>query len=288
MKKKFVSIMLVLLVIFSSSYAVAAAEKLTSDSFTLHVNIKLVEGELIPSTLRFNLFNEEGEWLSNQHAEITETGELTFVFPVSTYEIGTKFRVVATTGIESLQYCDDEYKLEEEFVVETYAYRDSNGELVISDEAHITVYPLSAVDTWETLAEEHVNQNELWSDTPYLIWVSKANFTVSVFLQENGVWDCIKSFPCSIGAPDTPTVTGQYRYYQYQQKWDYGSYYVGPIMRFYGGYAIHSTLVNNDGSDRDGRVGKMISHGCVRVRPESIDWLTYYIPIGTKIYITNN
>ncbi len=288
MKKKLLAFSLILILVFSCSYAAVAAEKLTSDSFQLHVKVINPEGTLEPSTLRFNLFTEDGEWLSNQHAEITEPGILTFTFPVPTYEIGKNFKVVATTGANTVYYYEDKYKLNEEFLVETYAYCDDEGNLIVCDEAHITVRPLSTLDVWESKAESVVNDNNIWSDTPYLIWVSKANFRVSVFLKENGEWDCIKHFPCSIGAPGTPTITGQYRYYQYQDKWDYGSYYVGPIMRFYGGYAIHSTLVNNNGTDRDGRVGKMISHGCVRVRPENINWLTYYVPLGTKIYITNS
>ena len=58
-------------------------------------------------------------------------------------------------------------------------------------------------------------------------------------------------------------------------------------MRFYKGYAIHSTLLRYDGSDYDGRVGKQISHGCVRVKPENINWMVSMIPLYTKIYITN-
>lgn len=266
---------------------VSAENVLTSDSFTLYVDVIQPEGELVPSTLRFNLFSENGEWLGNRYAEIGGTGRLTFTFHVPVYEIGAKFKLVATTGISYLNYCDTDYALNQEFIVETYAYRDENGQLVISDEAYIAACPLFSIDSWAKSAEDVVNGNRIWSDTDYLVWVSKSNFTVSVFLRDNGAWRCIKYFPCSIGAPNTPTVTGQFRYYQYQTRWQYSGYYVGPIMRFYGGYAIHSTLLNNNGTDRDGRTGKMISHGCVRVRPENMNWLTYYVPLGTKIYVTN-
>ena len=59
-------------------------------------------------------------------------------------------------------------------------------------------------------------------------------------------------------------------------------------MRFYRGYALHSTLVNDDGTDRDARVGKMISHGCVRLRPDDIKWLSETIPLDTKVYVTEH
>lgn len=288
MKKKFFLIVLALMLNLSCFIPVSAVNKLTSDKFTLYADVVLPEGELTPSTLRFNLFSEEGEWLGNNYADISGTGRLTMVFPLSVYEIGTKFKLVATSGAQYVNYCDIDYAINQEFLVETYAYCDENGQLVISDSSHIVVCPFYTVDTWKSTAEGVVNGNNILSDTVYLVWVSKSNYTVSVFLWENSKWNCIKYFDCSIGAPNSPTVTGQYKYYQYQNRWQYNGYYVGPIMRFYGGYAIHSTLVNNNGTDRDGRVRKMISHGCVRVRPENIQWLTDYVPIGTKIYITND
>lgn len=265
---------------------------LTSDKFSLDIDVLNPNGTIIPSILRFNIFTEDGEWLLNRFTEISEPGRITIEFPLKEYKIGTKFKLVATTGIDYLNYYDYELPLGKEFLVETYAYRDENGQLIISDSGHIAVCPKNTNspivlgETWEQDAENFVNGDKILSDTDYLIWVSKANYAVSVFLRDNGSWDCIKVFKCSIGAPDTPTVTGQYTYHQYQNKWQYSGYYVGPIMRFYHGYALHSTLINNDGTDRDGRVGKMISHGCVRLRPDDINWLVYYVPIGTKVYIT--
>lgn len=266
------------------AHELSSENKQLSDKFMLYIDVQLPEGELIPSVLRFNIFNEQDEWLYNQYATVNSTGKLIFEFPVPQYEIGAKFKLIATTGLTSLNFVGTEYALGEPFVVETYAYTDEDGNLIISNEAHVTVRPLYV--TWEDKAEKKVNDIRVWSDTDYLIWVSKSNYAVSVFLRDAGKWDCIKRIDCSIGAPNTPTVTGQYRYYQYQTKWQYSGYYVGPIMRFYNGYAIHSTLINNNGTDRDARVGKMISHGCVRVRPDDIQWLTYYVPIGTKIYVT--
>ena len=287
MRKKIISILLAITTIFTCVYVASAKEVLTSDTFTIMVDVLQPDGNIMPSDLRFNLFNEKGEWLANQCKQISVSGPMEFTFQVPVYEIGETFTFVATTGAEYINSCDVEYALNEEIVAETYAYRNENGELVISNNAHVLVCPLSIENDWETFAEKHVNDLKIWSDTPYLIWVSKSNYKISVFLRENGEWNFIKEFGCSVGAPGTPTITGQYKYHQYQKKWDYGSYYVGPIMRFYGGYAIHSTLVNNNGTDRDGRIGMMISHGCVRTRPESMAWLTGYIPLGTKIYITN-
>lgn len=132
-----------------------------------------------------------------------------------------------------------------------------------------------------------VNTRGIASQTNYMIWVSKSEYLVRVYKGSKGNWELINSFQCAIGAPSTPTCTGEYRYYSKEKAWRYANYYCGPIMRFNGGYAIHSTLRRYDGSDYDGRVGVAISHGCVRVRPSNIDWLVNTVPLYSKIYITN-
>lgn len=260
----------------------ASAEELTANSFSVVAEVENTEGKLIPDTLRFNLFTTSGEWLAHSYGWVEKSGTYTFSFDVPEYKIGTEFIVVPTMGAEGFKYYDKVYGLEDEMRAETYAFRNDAGELIISDRIYIDVY----MKTERPKTEEKIITGEIKSETPYTVWVSKANFRVNVYLSENGQTRLIKSFPCSIGAPLTPTITGQYKYYQYQPRWSYSGYYVGPVMRFYGGYAIHSTLVNNDGTDRDGRVGKMISHGCVRVRPNDMQWLADYVSMGSTIYIT--
>ncbi len=132
----------------------------------------------------------------------------------------------------------------------------------------------------------YVNSIGLSSQTDYLIWISKSEYKVRVFSGHKGNWKLINSFICGIGAPGTPTCEGTYRYYQSQPMWDYGSYYVGPIMRFNGGYAIHSTLIYKDGTPKDNRVGIRLSLGCIRLRPDDINWLHSIIPLYTTIHIT--
>ena len=139
---------------------------------------------------------------------------------------------------------------------------------------------------YETKASERAVAG-ITSRTNYLIWVSKKDFKVTVFTNFNGPWKEVSSFPCSIGAPSSETVTGQFEYFSKESRWSYPTYYVGPIMRFYRGYALHSTLLRYDGSDADGRLGKKISHGCVRLAPASINWMVDNIPLYTKVYVTN-
>lgn len=137
-----------------------------------------------------------------------------------------------------------------------------------------------------TPEELFINNSGKSSQTDYLIWVSKKDFRVHVFTGKQGDWELLRSLRCSIGAPGTPTCEGTYRFYERINKWDYGSYYVGPVMRFNGGYALHSTIVNNNGTLRDGRLEKMISHGCVRIAPDEMNWLFATIPLYTTVYVT--
>lgn len=124
------------------------------------------------------------------------------------------------------------------------------------------------------------------SRTDYLIWVSKSDFKVTLFKKKNGMWREEANYLCSIGAPNTPTIEGQFEYFSKEKSWDYPTYYVGPIMRFYSGYALHSTLLKYNGTSADGRLGKKISHGCVRLAPADINYLVDVVPLYTKVYVT--
>ncbi len=146
---------------------------------------------------------------------------------------------------------------------------------------------VSAALRYEQTPEEFVNSKGIESRTPYLVWVSKKNFKVTVFTGSKNNWKAEKTFKCSIGAPSTPTITGQYEYFSKESRWTYPTYYVGPIMRFYKGYALHSTLLRYNGTSADGRLGMKISHGCVRLAPSDIQWMVDMVPLHTKIYVTN-
>ena len=44
------------------------------------------------------------------------------------------------------------------------------------------------------------------------------------------------------------------------------------------GYALH-------GTNRPETIGQAVSHGCVRLRNEDIEWLYQHVPVGTPVYI---
>ena len=130
-----------------------------------------------------------------------------------------------------------------------------------------------------------VNRWGISSRTNYMVWVSLSEYKVRLYQGSQYKWTPILEAPCAIGAPGTPTVTGSFEY-KYKDRWDYGSYYVGPCLVFYRGYALHSVLLYQNGSEYDGRVGVKISHGCIRLKKKDIDFIAKTIPVGTRIYIT--
>lgn len=134
--------------------------------------------------------------------------------------------------------------------------------------------------------EKFANSKNITSKTDYMIWVSKKDFEVNLFVKNGDKWAYVNAFPCSIGASITPTIEGSFEYYQYQPIWKYEKYYCAPIMRFYGGYALHSYLIKYDETAYDARLGKKISLGCVRMRPDDITWLAENIPLNTRVWVT--
>lgn len=131
-----------------------------------------------------------------------------------------------------------------------------------------------------------VNRWGISSRTNYMVWIDKSDFRVRVYQGSKGKWEEIKSFPCAIGAPGSPTITGSFEYEYRMPQWSYSGYYVGPCLVFYGNYAMHSTLIQYNGVPYDDRVGVMISHGCVRLHKSDIDWLDRNLPQKSRIYIT--
>lgn len=136
--------------------------------------------------------------------------------------------------------------------------------------------------------ETRMNESGIGSKTEYMIWVNKEKFRCSVFKGSKGDWKWVKDFTVGIGAESSETVTGVFEYSDYTSMWPYASYYVGPVMVFYGNYALHSTLLKYDGTPYNNNVGVKLSLGCVRCQPKYINWMANIIPKGTRVYVTEH
>ena len=136
-------------------------------------------------------------------------------------------------------------------------------------------------------ATRFVNTSNITSTTNYLIWVDTKNFKTNIFKGSKGNWTLVHSYLCSIGKASTPTPKGTFKvgirglYFGKER---------GYICRYYtqfkGNYLFHSIIYNLNGSVRDGRLGKAISDGCVRLALENAKWIWDNIPQGSTVKIT--
>ncbi len=160
-----------------------------------------------------------------------------------------------------------------------------------TDEKGLSIYitvpqPKESTNPRAKEYENTVNFRNIKSDTNYLIWVSKGDYSVRLFTKNNGSWQFENEFPCAIGKTSSPTCEGTFKYYEKIVAWKYDKYYVGPVMRFNGGYALHSTLMCYDGTPYDDRVGVKISAGCVRLHQPDIQYLWDTVPLKSTVYVT--
>ena len=133
-----------------------------------------------------------------------------------------------------------------------------------------------------------VNLQGYSSKTKYLIWVNLTYQRVNIFEGSQGNWTLIRTCLCGSGKPSTPTIKGVFATTYKQNAWNYGSYYCGPVVRFYGGYAFHSRLEYwpmGSGRFYDARIGFPISHGCLRMYDDDIWFIYNNIPNGTTVVV---
>ena len=125
------------------------------------------------------------------------------------------------------------------------------------------------------------------TENPYRIAVSLGAHTITVTNAEQVIY----TGPVAIGAPDTPTPTGNYYLYVLLQSPDPGGAY-GPfayglsshsdaLETFAGGDAEIGIHGNNDASV----LGSNVTHGCVRMDNDAITMLSRQLPLGTPVDI---
>jgi lipoprotein-anchoring transpeptidase ErfK/SrfK len=135
---------------------------------------------------------------------------------------------------------------------------------------------------WVHLADVNLAPN------PYRIAVSLGARTITVTDAEQVIY----TGPVAIGAPDTPTPTGNYYLYVLLRAPDpggpYGPYAYGlsshsdALETFAGGDAEIGIHGNNDAS----ALGQSVSHGCIRMDNAAISDLATKLPLGTPVDVT--
>jgi len=133
--------------------------------------------------------------------------------------------------------------------------------------------------------EVWVNAKGYSSSSQYLLWINQSHQRVNIFEGEEGNWTLIRSCIVGCGADATPTPRGVYETTWNQPGWFTASYDVRPVVRFLGGgYAFHSRLYNHKTDVlQDPGIGYPISHGCIRMYDEDIQWIYDNVPSGTTV-----
>lgn len=142
-------------------------------------------------------------------------------------------------------------------------------------------------DYTTAVKESYINSQNLTSSSKYLVWINLRCQKVNLFQKKDGKWDLFRTCTVSTGANNTPTPTGTFTAYAKLNGWFYSTTYIKPIVYFLdGGYAMHSREHwYSDGSLVTTTIGRPISHGCVRMYDNDINWIYKNIPIGTTVYI---
>ncbi|WP_170166849.1 L,D-transpeptidase [Actinomyces bovis] len=131
---------------------------------------------------------------------------------------------------------------------------------------------------WDRAATQHSSSN-------YLLTVDTAAPHCMAFYWRGGAWQPLYDHPCSVGAPGTPTVKGNFRIGN--RGYSFGRGYTAYWWtQFYGDYLFHSVLYNQGTLQvQDGRLGRHLSHGCVRMRYQDAKWIYDNVPRGTTVLV---
>lgn len=133
-----------------------------------------------------------------------------------------------------------------------------------------------------------VNAKGYSSTSQYLIWINLTYQRVNIFEGSKGNWTLIHEYLGASGAGDcTPrgvfTVFGRSA-----AGWTTATYNCRPVVNFKvgTGYAFHSRLYDPTHSYlTDPSIGFPVSHGCIRMYDEDVQWMYNNIPIGTTVVV---
>lgn len=180
----------------------------------------------------------------------------------------------------------------ENYSAEWYAQRDAAAILKQVSSVYRGNYTTSYAannDYSKTTKEVWINAKGYSSNTNYLVWINRAYQHVNVFTGSKGNWKLTKSFIVGTGAASTPTPVGVTTVsYKLKAGWTTGTYTVRPVVGFYPGtgYAFHSRLCYpGTDTEYDFSSGYPVSHGCVRMKRNDINWIYNNVPIGSTVVI---
>lgn len=204
-----------------------------------------------------------------------------------------EFRLSYTTADNYAQSASDTKTVTLENYSQEY-YDQYNRDKVLA--AVTTGYIGNRTTKWAEENDYDRRTKEIWvnakgysSATQYLIWINTTYQKVNIFEGSAGNWTLIHTFLCGTGAPGTPTPVGVYTVWaRSSHGWTTGTYNVRPIVNFKtgSGYAFHSRLYNPGHTYlTDPSIGFPVSHGCIRMYDEDVQWIYDHVPNETTVVV---
>lgn len=144
---------------------------------------------------------------------------------------------------------------------------------------------ITKVKNVNEIIKSQLNSKEINPDTDYFIAVSKSQKQVYIYHKENNSWVNTKVFSCNIGAPESPTIEGNFYSGLKGTDLKINETYVKYFTQISGNYLFHSVPYNEKGQSVDSRLGVATSHGCVRLSLEDAKYIYDTIPSKTGIKI---
>ena len=130
---------------------------------------------------------------------------------------------------------------------------------------------------------------EYGSVTDYLILCNLDTQRTAVFEGEKGNWKLLREMLVSSGAPINPTPKGEYQTTVHTEHFNSYGVRAWYATGFIGGlYLFHSSPYESASEPlecTERRLGKPLSHGCVRMRLEDSKWMYDRLPLRTKVVI---
>ena len=142
-----------------------------------------------------------------------------------------------------------------------------------------------------------IKADGLSSKTRYLCLVNLKTHYVGVYKGSKGNWTRVKYMRCSDGkkghrTPKGTFSTGKYKYWKYKVKYfDSHGVRCWYATRITGHYLFHSVTYKRSLTPKrvaDGKLGKCVSNGCIRLAVKDAKWIYNTIPSGTKTVIYSN
>ena len=124
------------------------------------------------------------------------------------------------------------------------------------------------------------------SATDYFLAVDLGAKRTMVFTWDGDDWSLEKYWLCSVGAPESPTVTGSFEVGDRGESFSQDGYTCYYYTEFDGPYLFHSVKYDEGTKHiQDGRLGEAVSEGCVRLKIKNAKWIHDTIPSGTRVIV---